>query len=137
MVFKIDFNQEEIERLYLTYQNNPQNYTEIKKRLFGKLVKSKVQKSIRSRALFIFVLSIVAIVGSSYAYFFAEHWGSFGAIWIIWAGFALGIGSSIYFSYKNSILTMRANEQFFQDFEQIAEKAEDLDDFKIDWNTRG
>ncbi len=135
MVFKVDFSPEEIERLYLTYQRNPENYDEIKKRLFGNAAKNGLQKSIRSRFFFIIALSIVAIVGSMYA-FFASHWGSFGAIWIIWAGFAIGVGSSIYLSYKNAFLVMKANEQFFQDFEQIAAQASSLDDFKIDWNTK-
>lgn len=135
MVFKIDFNKEEIERLYLTYQRSPQNYAEIKKRLFGNAAKTELQKSIRSRFLFLGALTFVAIIGSTFS-LFAEHWGSLGAIWIIWAGFAIGVGSSIYFLYKNAYLIMKMNERFFDDFEKIADHAQDLDDFKIDWNTR-
>lgn len=133
MVFDITFTAQEIEQLFLTYHNNPQNYEEIKKRLYGEGAIKEFKASMRSRRIFILILGIVALLSSTFSYF-AEHWGSMGAIWIIWAGFAIGIGISMYLSYKHSFLVMQRNKAFFERFEEIAHKWEALEDFVRDWN---
>lgn len=135
MVFKASFTAKEIEQLYLTYRNNPKNYGEIKKRLFGDAAKREFKNSLRGRLYFMAALSVIAIVSSLYS-FFAEHWGSLGAIWIIWAGFMIGLGVAMYLSYKDSYLGIQRNEAFFIDFETIASKADSLEDFIIDWNLK-
>jgi hypothetical protein len=133
MVFKVAFNQQETEQLYLTFIRNPENYQEIKKRLFGEAAKIEFRKNLRGRIYFMASLTVVA-VASSFFSIFAEHWGSLGAIWIIWAGFMIGLGFAMYISYKDAFLVMKKNETFFKNFENIASKANTLEDFIIDWN---
>ena len=133
MVFKVAFNQQETEQLYLTFIRNPENYQEIKKRLFGEAAKIEFRKNLRGRIYFMASLTVVAIASSFFS-IFAEHWGSLGAIWIIWAGFMIGLGFAMYISYKDAFLVMKKNETFFKNFENVASKANTLEDFIIDWN---
>jgi hypothetical protein len=135
MVFKVSFSPREIEQLYLTYRNNPKNYKEIKRRLYGDGAKLEFKKNLRGRLYFMATLSGVAIASSFFS-IFAEHWGSLGAIWIIWTGFMIGLGVAMYISYKHSFLIIKNNELFFEDFEQIAALADGLEDFIIDWNLK-
>lgn len=136
MVFDIAFSAQEIEQLFLTYQNNPQNYEEIKQRLYGKGAMREFKNSMRARRIFIVILGVIALLSSVFS-FFAAHWSSMGAIWIIWAVFAAAIGVSMYISYKHSYLVMQRNASFFKEFEQIAAQSESLEDFIIDWNLKG
>jgi len=133
MIFKASFTAKEIEQLYITYRNNPKNYREIKKRLFGDAAKRTFRGSLRGRLYFMVALTVIAIVSSLYS-FFAEHWGSMGAIWIIWAAFMIGLAVAMYLSYKDSYLGIQRNEAFFVNFENIATKSNSLEDFIIDWN---
>jgi len=135
MVFKVAFNQQEIEQLYLTYLRNPQNYKEIKKRLFGEAAKIEFRKNLKGRFYFMITLTGVAIASSFFS-LFAEHWGSLGAIWIIWAGFIIGLGVAMYISYKDAFLVLKKNEAFFDSFEKIASNSTSLEDFIIDWNQK-
>jgi hypothetical protein len=80
-------------------------------------------------------LTVVAIASSFFS-IFAEHWASLGAIWIIWAGFIIGLGVAMYISYKDAFLVLKKNEAFFKDFEMIASKSVTLEDFIIDWNQK-
>jgi hypothetical protein len=75
-------------------------------------------------------------IASSFFSIFAEHWGSLGAIWIIWAGFMIGLGIAMYISYKDAFLVIKKNEAFFVRFELIAENVSSLEDFIIDWNQK-
>jgi hypothetical protein len=77
-------------------------------------------------------LTVVAIASSFFS-IFAEHWASLGAIWIIWAGFMIGLGFAMYISYKDAFLVLKRNEAFFDSFEKIASNANSLEDFIIDW----
>ena len=135
MVFKVAFTQQETEQLYLTYQRNPKNYNEIKKRLFGEGAKIEFRRNLKGRIYFMAALTGVAIASSFFS-IFAEHWGSLGAIWIIWAGFMIGLGIAMYISYKDAFLVIKKNEAFFVRFELIAENASSLEDFIIDWNQK-
>jgi hypothetical protein len=135
MVFKIAFSPTEIEQLYLTYKRNPKNYGEIKKRLFGDAAKIEFRKNLKGRLYFMATLSGVAIVSSFFS-IFAEHWGSLGAIWIIWAGFMIGLGVAMYISHKDAYLVLKNNEAFFESFEEIASKSTAIEDFIIDWNLK-
>ncbi len=135
MVFNISFNQSEIEQLFLTYRKNPKNYLEIKKRLFGEAAQLDFKKNLRGRIYFMATLTGVAVVSSLFS-IFAEHWGSLGAIWIIWAGFMIGLLVAMYISYKDTYQVMKKNERFFKDFEKIASKSDKLEDFIIDWNLK-
>ncbi len=135
MVFKVAFTQQEIEQLYLTYKRSPNNYKEIKKRLFGEGAKIEFRKNLRGRLYFMVALTVVAIASSFFS-IFAEHWGSLGAIWIIWAGFMIGLGVAMYISYKDSFLVLKKNRAFFEDFEKIASNTASLEDFVIDWNQK-
>jgi hypothetical protein len=136
MVFDITFSAQEIEQLFLTYRDNPQNYEEIKQRLYGKGAMREFKNSMRARRIFILILGVIAILSSVFS-FFAAHWGSMGAIWIIWTVFSTAIAISMYVSYKHSFLVMQRNESFFKEFEQIAKQSESLEDFIIDWNLKG
>lgn len=135
MVFKVAFTQQEIEQLYLTYKRSPNNYKEIKKRLIGEGAKIEFRKNLRGRLYFMVALTVVAIASSFFS-IFAEHWGSLGAIWIIWAGFMIGLGVAMYISYKDSFLVLKKNRAFFEDFEKIASNTASLEDFAIDWNQK-
>jgi len=135
MVFKVAFTDQEIERLYLTYRNNPGNYSEIKKRLFGEGAKIEFKRNLKGRLYFMAALTVVAIASSFFS-IFAEHWASLGAIWIIWAGFMIGLAVAMYISYKDAFLVLKKNEAFFDNFEKIAVNAATLEDFIIDWNQK-
>ena len=135
MFFKVAFTQQEIEQLYLTYSRNPKNYDEIKKRLFGDGAKIEFRKNLKGRLYFMVALTVVAIASSFFS-IFAEHWASLGAIWIIWAGFIIGLGVAMYISYKDAFLVLKKNEAFFKEFEMIASKSVTLEDFIIDWNQK-
>jgi hypothetical protein len=136
MVFKVAFSPKEIEQLYLTFIRNPKNYEEIKKRLFGEAAKFEFRKSLIARIYFMAALSVIAIASSLFS-FFAEHWASMGAIWIIWAGFMIGLGVAMYLSYQDSYLVLKKNEAFFDEFESIAKTVNNLEDFIISWNMKG
>jgi hypothetical protein len=135
MVFKVSFSPKETEQLFLTYLRNPRNYAEIKKRLFGEIAMIEFRKNLRGRLYFMATLTGIAVVSSFFS-IFAEHWGSLGAIWIIWAGFMIGLGVALYMAYKDDFLVLKSNEAWFQGFETIAHRSKTLEDFIIDWNLR-
>jgi hypothetical protein len=135
MVFKVSFTPKEIEQLYLTFLRNPKNYGEIKKRLVGEAARFEFRKSLIARMYFMAALTVIAIASSMFS-FFAEHWASMGAIWIIWAGFMIGMGVAMYLSYQDSYLVLKKNEAFFIEFESIARSVTNLEDFIISWNLR-
>jgi hypothetical protein len=135
MIFKIAFNEQEIEQLFLTFKRNPSNYNEIKKRLFGDAAKIEFRKNLKGRLYFMAALTGVTVISSFFS-IFAEHWGSLGAIWIIWAGFMIGLGVAMYMSYKDAFLVLKKNEAFFEQFDKIASNTDSLEDFIIEWNRK-
>ncbi len=135
MVYNLSFTPKEIEQLYLTFLRNPKNYGEIKKRLFGESAKFEFRKNLIARIYFMVALTIIAVASSLFS-FFAEQWASIGAIWIIWAGFMIGLAVAMYLTYQDSYLVLKRNEAFFEEFESIANSVNNLEDFIISWNLR-
>jgi len=135
MIFDIDFSKEEVARLYLTYKRRPENYDKIKKRLMGSKARKEYHKGQRGRYFFMGAVIAISMVGSAYA-FFLGHWGSFGAIWLICAAFLIALGTFSFVAYRNFELVFKRNVAFFEQFEALAEKRNNVEDFQIDWNLK-
>lgn len=126
------FSDHDLERLFLTYKRNFNNYTKIKDKVIGKDAE-KLYKRTRKSSIFFFVaLSFIILISSAFS-LMADHFNSFVALWLIWGiAFTLfSIWSFIY--YKTNYQILQKNQAFFDKFENIAEKNNSLEDFRNNW----
>lgn len=126
----LSFTTEEVERLFLTYKRNPQNYQKIKDRVIGDGSKTMFQKEMRGRYVFAGAVTVICLISTVFAVV-AQNMGTLIAIWIIWAGAVLLSMGWFLVVYKNAYTVLAKNEKFFNTFEAKAEECESLEDFKI------
>lgn len=130
----IAFNNQDLERLYLTYKRNTTNYKKIKNKVIGDDAIEQYKRNRKSSIFFFIAVTFIIIVSSSFS-LMASHMDSFIALWMIWGiAFTLFSGWS-FFNYKTTYRVLQQNQDFFDKFENIAQKSPTLEDFAIDWHT--
>lgn len=123
------FSAQDLERLYLTYKKNQDNYTKIKDKVIGEDAELLYKSNRKSSFFFFGALTFVVAISSAFS-LIASDINSFGALWTIWAlALVLFIAWSVFY-YKTNYQVLEKNRQFFQKFEATAQASQSLDDFK-------
>lgn len=129
------FSQHDTERLFLTYKRNPINYTKIKDEIVGKDLTAYYAQSKKSSWIFFGALTFIIVVSSSFS-MIANHWDSFVALWMIWGGIVVLFTLWRTFFKRNATSIHDKNKDFFQQFEQVAQECDSLEDFIQHWQTK-
>ena len=129
-----DFFEEtqELEQLYLTYNNQPKNYQKIKDKLAGETAKIAWKRSQRAGWIFVAGVGAIALAGSAFAYWMGNP-ASIFALFLIWAVVSLVFLIISRISYKNSYAVLLENTTFFEKFETTVQQSPSLEDFKNKW----
>lgn len=127
------FTTQDLERLYLTYKQNPNNYNKIKDKVIGKDAELQYKSNRKSSIFFFGALTFVVAISSIFS-LIGHDINSFGALWTIWAiALIVFIAWSVFY-YKTNYQILQKNQQFFEKFESIAQKFQTLEDFKKNLN---
>lgn len=129
------FSQHDTERLFLTFKRNPINYTKIKDEIVGKDLSEHYAQAKKSSWIFFGALTFIIVVSSSFS-IMADHWDSFVALWMIWGGIVVLFTLWRVFFRRNATAIYDKNKIFFQEFEQVAQTCDSLEDFIQHWQTK-
>lgn len=132
MQIRVDFSEQELERLYLTYKNKPNNYQKIKKKIVGIDTSANYRKTRKSGLIFFGGVTFIIVVSSSFS-FMAQHWDSFIALWMIWSIFLVLLIGWLFLLNKTTWQIHDYNRDFFEKFESTATHTTDLRQFKQKW----
>lgn len=126
------FSAQDLERLFLTYKQNQDNYSKIKDKVIGEDAELQYKSNRKSSFFFFGALTFVVAISSAFSLIAADI-NSFGALWTIWGiAFILFTAWSVFY-YKTNYQILEKNRQFFQKFEVTAQNSQSLDDFKKNW----
>ena len=126
------FSTKDVERLFLTYKRNQDNYRKIKDKVAGPDAEQQYKSKRKSSIFFFVALTFIIVVSSSFS-LIAEHMNSFIALWMIWGGaFIIFVAWSI-INYQTNYRILKQNQAFFSKFEAIAKKHDTLEDFTNNW----
>lgn len=134
MLLQEFFSDEDLVRLFLTFQNNRNNFDKIKDKLFPDDQSMKLKQNRRTSLTFFIAVSFIIVVSSSFS-IMADHWDSFGALMIIWIVFTIGVLCWYILTVKRTQIVYHRNQQFFDKFTQIAERTQSADEFINLWST--
>lgn len=132
MQIQVDFSEQELERLYLTYKNKPTNYHKIKQKIVGADTSTTYRKTRKSGFIFFGGVTFIIVVSSSFS-FMAAHWDSFIALWMIWSIFLVLLIGWLFLLNKTTWKIHDHNKAFFEQFESTAAHATDLKEFQQQW----
>ncbi|MCH2042844.1 MAG: hypothetical protein MK212_01795 [Saprospiraceae bacterium] len=132
MQLKLSFSETEIKKLFLAYQNKPDNYKEIKNLVIGDGADEAFRRSSRGRLVFMVAVTIITIAGSMYPIFLKDYQSAL-AVWAVWAVLLIVslVWSSVVWNTSHKVLL--ENQVFFEKFEEIAQDAMNLDHFNQLW----
>lgn len=133
MLLQEFFSDEDLVRLFLTFQNNRNNFDKIKDKLFPDDQSMKLKQNKRTSLTFFIAVSFIIVVSSSFS-IMADHWDSFGALMIIWIVFTIGVICWYILTVKRTQIVYHQNQQFIDKFIQIAEGTDSADEFMSTWS---
>lgn len=126
------FSAQDLERLFLTYKQNQDNYIKIKDKVIGDDAELQYKSNRKSSFFFFGALTFVVAISSAFS-LIASDINSFGALWTIWGiAFILFSAWSVFY-YKTNYQILEKNRQFFEKFETTAQSSQSLEDFKKNW----
>jgi hypothetical protein len=134
MQIQVDFSEQELERLYLTYKNKPSNYQKIKTKIVGIDTSLAYRKTRKSGFVFFGGVTFIIAISSSFS-FMAEHWDSFIALWMIWGIFFTLLLGWLFLLHKTTWNVHDYNQKFFETFENTASKVSSLQQFLQTWES--
>ncbi len=123
------------EQLYQTLRTDAKTYEKIRNKVAGVAAQAAWRRSQRARWVFLLGVTFFAIISSAFAAF-AEMLQSAAAVWVIWAASAIGVSVVSTLTYKSGYQRLLSNEQFFLQFEQIAQEAPTIEEFRQIWERR-
>lgn len=133
MQLKLSFSETEIKKLFLSYQDKPDNYKEIKNLVIGDGADQEFRSASRGRLVFMVAITIITIAGSMYPIFLKDYQSAL-AVWAVWAVLLCVsiVWSSIVWNTSHKVLL--ENQTFFEQFEEVAKDAMSLDHFNQLWS---
>lgn len=128
----MNFSQQDLERLYITYKSNPKNYYKIKEKMIGSMVIASHKKHRKSAAFFFGAVSFIIAVGSSFAAF-SGHENSLVALFIIWC---IALATFLVWwtiHTRTRMQQLKEDQAFFEKFELISERNPSPEAFLKHW----
>lgn len=134
MQIAVNFSGSELDRLYLTYVQNPVNYQKIKTTIIGADAKTSYKQIRKSGFFFFGAVTFIIAVSSSFS-MIAEHWDSFIALWMIWGITFVLLCVWLVLLYKNTTIIYNKNNAFFEQFEATIQQSNSLIEFQNNWKS--